>query len=306
MSEVEPVAPILKWAGGKRALIGKIEKFFPEISTHNSYHEPFLGGGAIFFSRTGQHKIHGYDLNEELINLYKVIEDSPRELVAELKSGRYINDREHFESIRAWDRNESWATIYDPIERASRIIFLNKTCFNGLYRVNSKGEFNVPFGNNKNFNLDDQENKIYAMSAFLNSKLPGGTKRATINQMGYRESLDPSINKFIKKGDLIYLDPPYEPISKTANFISYTHNVEPTDAFSLKELFTMAKRLVKDKGVTVVISNSGAKKAGDLARRHGFAQKFKDEEAVVVRRFVGASPKSRVPVSECLFISPHK
>jgi len=137
--------PFVKWVGGKRQLIKQFEQFFP--TEFDNYFEPFLGGGAVFFNLQKK-KSYLSDINEELINAYQVVKDSPEELIEFL--GTLTFTRNCFEEIRAWDRVRDALKKHTNIERAGRFIYLNRTCFNGLHRVNSRGEFNVPMGNYKN------------------------------------------------------------------------------------------------------------------------------------------------------------
>ncbi len=155
--------PFLKWAGGKRQLLPVIRHYMPE--KFKTYYEPFVGAGAVLFDlQPGQAVIN--DINEELINCYRVIKDSPQALLEDVRKHR--NEKEYFYAVRALDRSPEYKAL-SPVERASRIIYLNKSCYNGLFRVNSKGEFNTPFGKYKNPQYV-QEETILAVSRFLNSK----------------------------------------------------------------------------------------------------------------------------------------
>ncbi|HEY9714476.1 MAG TPA: Dam family site-specific DNA-(adenine-N6)-methyltransferase, partial [Chroococcales cyanobacterium] len=177
--------PFLKWAGGKSQLLPTFVRYFPK--KFNRYHEPFLGGGAVFFhlaSRIPQMRATISDGNEELINCYKMIRDYPYEVLEALKLHR--NDKHHFYKIRAQDT----ARLSNP-ERAARLVFLNKTCFNGLYRVNRSGQFNVPFGKYKNPKFVDEKN-IFAVSDILT--------HADILHSPFETILQRA-----KKGDFVYL-----------------------------------------------------------------------------------------------------
>ena len=145
-SEKENIAfikaqPFVKWVGGKRQLIEQFHDLFPEPTEFNNYFEPFLGGGAVYFNLQKK-KSYLSDMNAELINVYQVIKSEPKKLIKYLKSIEH--SKEKFLEIRAWDRVADWEKQYSTIERAARFIYLNRTCFNGLHRVNSRGEFNVP------------------------------------------------------------------------------------------------------------------------------------------------------------------
>lgn len=197
------VRPFLKWAGGKRQLLPTIEKCLPK--KYNTYYEPFVGGGALLFALQPKKAVIN-DSNSELINCYIVIRDSLDELIGDLK--RHENEKNYYYAIRDWDRDEKF-TQKTPVERASRIIFLNKTCYNGLFRVNSQGQFNVPFGSYKNPNILDVA-VLKAVSKYLNEN-----KIQILNQ-DFHQAV-----KNAKSGDFVYFDPPYDPISDTASFTGY-------------------------------------------------------------------------------------
>ena len=161
----EETYPLVKWVGGKRQLMFELLKNMPE--NYNRYFEPFIGGGALFFELQPQ---NGYisDMNEELINLYSVVRDDVYELIEDL--GKHEVSKEYFLEIRNIDRTEKYAEL-SSIERASRFIYLNRTCFNGMYRVNSQGQFNVPFGNYKNPRIVDDENLINCSKLLKNTEI---------------------------------------------------------------------------------------------------------------------------------------
>jgi DNA adenine methylase len=198
------VQPFLKWAGGKRQLLTEIRKYIPK--KFSNYFEPFIGGGAVLFDLQPKQAFVN-DANGELINLYNVIKTSPDELIKAAR--KHSNTEEYFYQLRSQDRNKSFANL-PPVERASRIIFLNKTCYNGLFRVNSQGQFNVPFGNYANPVIVD-EVVIRAVSRYLNE--------AQIDLMNC-DFEDAVVGA--KKGDFVYLDPPYDPISDTSSFTGYS------------------------------------------------------------------------------------
>ena len=194
--------PIVKWVGGKRQLLGALKANLPK--KYNRYFEPFIGGGALFFELGPKNAVIN-DYNEELINLYRVIQQKPHQLIADLK--KHINDKEYYYQIRALDRDESYDRLSD-VERASRFVYLNKTAYNGLWRVNKKGQHNVPFGRYKNPTICDEETILQAHEIL---------KHTTI-LCGDFEQVKP----MIEPGDFVYFDPPYVPLSATANFTSYT------------------------------------------------------------------------------------
>src|SRR3989449_5936618 len=203
------VAPFVKWAGGKTSLLPHL---FPHVPLRlSNYFEPFLGGGALFFgicSRMTSFNAHLSDTNNELVNAYSVIKESPEELIRLLSSFQREYDSEVDKSA-CFYRKREWRPT-DPIESAARLIFLNKTCYNGLYRVNSKGEFNVPFGRYKKPRIINSES-IRAVSRALRDT------NADLRSADYRTSLSTC-----GKGDFVYLDPPYQPQSKTSSFTDYT------------------------------------------------------------------------------------
>ena len=200
--------PFVKWAGGKRQLIPILNENLPK--TMGTYFEPFLGGGALLFhilkERNGQ-KCGISDLNSDLVLAYTTIRDKPELLIESLKNHtkHYQKDsKSYYYSIR--ENNPKSA-----VEKTSRLIFLNRTCFNGLYRVNSKGKFNVPLGRYTNPNIVNEEN-IHSVSQTLQSR------KISIKCRDFEAVLDDA-----KKGDLVYFDPPYQPVSSSANFTSYTN-----------------------------------------------------------------------------------
>lgn len=231
--------PILKWPGGKRTLTSTLIPLFPE--TTGSYHEPFIGGGALFF--TGSFKnSHLSDINWELINLYNVVKDNLAELIVELGTNKYENTLERFLEIRALDRDETFEVL-SPVEKAARTLYLNKTCFNGLYRVNKKGQFNAHFGHYANPTILDVPALIAAHELLSNNAV-------SIKQQSYVDAVDN-----VEAGDLVYLDPPYIPLNPVASFTSYSK-----DRFGLSDQENLAKVMAEldDRGAFVICSNSGA------------------------------------------------
>ena len=194
--------PFLKWAGGKRQLISEIYPRIPLIE--GRYIEPFMGAAAIFF-RISPHNSWLNDINEELVNCFRTVRDEVDQLIKVLSGYRY--EREFYYKIRGLDRQEGGLSKLDKIERAARFIFLNRTGFNGLYRVNSKGQFNVPFGRYQNPDIVIKEKLLACHRLMQNTK---------ITQMHFREVLSK-----VKRGDFVYLDPPYLPLSKSSNFTGY-------------------------------------------------------------------------------------
>ena len=233
------VAPFLKWVGGKRQLMPTIVEHLPENIKDYKYIEPFIGGGAVLFNLQPKNAIIN-DFNEELINVYQVIKNNLDELIIDLK--KHKNEADYFYSIRSLDRNSEFKKL-TAVKRASRIIFLNKTCFNGLYRVNNAGEFNSPFGRYKNPNIVN-EPTLKAVNKFLNNN------NIEINSGDYSEIL-----KQADKKCFVYLDPPYHPISESSNFTGYVQG--GWNIYDQIDLKTACDELHK-RGVKFLLSNSSA------------------------------------------------
>lgn len=233
--------PVIKWVGGKRQLLTEIKKHMP--LQFNTYFEPFIGGGALFFDLKLE-KSFINDYNKELTNLYQIIKTKPKELIKDLKI--HQNTSEYYYEIRALDRDEKYKKL-SKIKKASRFIFLNKTGFNGLYRVNKSGQNNVPYGRYINPNYIDEDN-ILACSEFLQS--------ATISSGDFE-----GIKEHVKKGDFVYFDPPYVPLNETSSFTGYTDKGFDEDMqFRLKELCDYIDSI----GAYFMLSNSYTKYIEDL------------------------------------------
>lgn len=270
---LDRVGPFLKWAGGKSQLIASFEEFFPE--SINRYFEPFTGGGAVFFHLRN---LHGdffaelSDMNSELVNCYTVIRDNVSPLLKDLQ--KHENTEEYFYKIRAQD-----TSLLNDIERASRLIFLNKTCFNGLYRVNSKGNFNVPFGFYKNPSTRN-EPLLRACSEAL--------KNTNIVHRPFEDIL-----KKARKGDFIYFDPPYHPLSSTSNFTSYTKN-----SFSAEDQERLADTFIEldRRGCKLMLSNSDCPFIRDLYSEFRV-------ETVYAMRAINCKASGRGKISEVLVLN---
>ncbi|MFM6189433.1 DNA adenine methylase, partial [Planktothrix sp.] len=205
------VKPFLKWAGGKRQLLPEIRKYLPKNIGKTTYFEPFLGGGALLFELQPKTAIVN-DKNKELINCYQVIKDSVEELIQALQNHKQNHSEEYYYHLRQLDRFKKKYNQLSNIEKAARIIYLNKTCYNGLFRVNSHGYFNVPFGRYKNPNILD-EAVLRGVNDYLNQK------SVTFLNRDFAEAVETA-----KKGDFVYFDPPYDPVSNTASFTGYDIN----------------------------------------------------------------------------------
>lgn len=226
-------SPFLKWAGGKSQLLPQFQRFFPK--KFGRYYEPFLGGGAVFFSLAPRTATLS-DTNEELINAYQVVRNSVEELIAVLRR-RFSqkNDEENYYRIR----DEMDLSRLTDVERAARLIYLNKTCFNGLYRVNRSGRFNVPFGNYSNPKICDDVNLRRASTELAS---------ASLRVCDFEEAVFKA-----KRGDFVYFDPPYAPLSPTSSFTSYTKDdFGETEQRRLAHVF----RELDKRGVHVMLSNS--------------------------------------------------
>ncbi len=236
--------PFLKWAGGKRQLLPEIRKYLPE-EMNGTYYEPFIGAGAVLFDVQPSKAVIN-DINSELVNTYLTIRDHIEELLSDLR--KHENDSDYFYAIRDLDRKPIYEELTD-VERASRLIFLNKTCFNGLFRVNKKGQFNVPFGKYKNPNIVN-EDVVRAVHDYL------ANNEVTILNGDFADAVATA-----KKGDFVYIDPPYDPVSTTSSFTSYS-----LDGFGRDEQERL-RDLVVDldrRGCKVLLSNSATEYIKDL------------------------------------------
>lgn len=268
--EKQETYPIVKWVGGKRQLMFELLKNMPE--NYNRYFEPFIGGGALFFELQPDNAYIS-DMNEELINLYKVVRDNVDELITDLQ--KHDISKEYFMEIRNIDRTEEYEDWSD-VKKASRFIYLNRTCFNGMYRVNSKGEFNVPFGHYKNPRIVDENNLINCSNLL---------QRTEIKHADFSDIL-----KKVKKGDFVYFDPPYVPLSETSSFTSYTK-----DGFDIDMQFKL--RDVCDKldtmGVKFLLSNSDTKLVNELYENYNIKKVF-------ASRQINANADGRGKITEVL------
>lgn len=227
--------PFIKWVWWKRQLISQFEKLYP--LEFNNYFEPFLWWWAVFFNLQRDQSFLS-DVNEELINVYQIIKTKPRKLISFLESLEY--SKEKFLELRLWDRQEWGLKKYSTVERAGRFIYMNRTCFNGLYRVNSRWEFNVPFWTYSNPDYVQKENILNT------SKLLKKT-RAVIKLQSFEKVLDNA-----QKWDFVYFDPPYDVLSNSSNFTSYDSSWFWQDM--QKKLANVFRKLNK-KWVFVMLSN---------------------------------------------------
>jgi DNA adenine methylase len=266
VKNVGKATPFLKWAGGKSELLPEIEKRLPR--SFNTYWEPFIGGGALYFRISPASAVIS-DANEELVNCYQVVRDKVEELIEALR--RRSNSREYFLRIR---KVQPWQL--EPVERAARLIYLNKTCYNGLYRVNQKGEFNVPFGRYENPRICD-ESGLREASRIL--------QRAEIICRDFRHLLYKA-----QPGDFVYFDPPYSPLSKTSSFTGYSE--APFDHREQKALRQVFNALA-ERGCHVMLSNSDTEFTRKLYHRFSL-------QAVQASRAINCNADKRGKISELI------
>jgi DNA adenine methylase len=270
--------PFLKWAGGKQQLLTQFENYFPQ--EFNRYIEPFVGGGAVFFhlANTGKlpDQVYLFDNNKELINTYTVVRDKLDDLIKVLARHKAEHCKEYYYRIRALDRKD---VVLSDVEQAARTIYLNKTCYNGLYRVNRKGQFNVPLGSYTNPGIFD-ESMLKAASRALT--------KVALETRDFRTVVD-----FAQAGDFLYFDPPYDPVSKTASFTSYTAgSFRDEDQRNLAEVFSK----LSDKGCLCMLSNSDTPFIRDLYREFRI-------ETVYANRAINSDANGRGRIKEVVVLN---
>ncbi len=244
-------APFVKWAGGKSQLLPRIDAHIPQFT---KYFEPFLGGGALFFHLASRLQFAAYlsDANDELVNVYNAVKNDVEGLIALLKR----HEREYRKAPAEYYYRLRSAQSDGSMEAAGRFIALNKTCYNGLYRVNRSGAFNVPIGRYRNPTICDRE-QLRNASAALNYS------HARIVACDYKQAF-----RKAREGDFVYIDPPFNPLSTTAHFVDYTKNgFGERDQIELAQAF----RELDSKGCKVLLSNSDTKLVRDLYS--GFEQR---------------------------------
>lgn len=260
----EKIRPPLKWAGGKKQLLPQYAAMFPQ--DYRNYLEPMVGGGACLFYLRPQRAVI-VDSNQELINFYIVVRDRLESLLEDL--GRHVNEPDYYYSIRALD-----VATLTPVQRASRFLYLNKTGYNGLWRENRAGKHNVPFGRYKNPRYADRESLEQARRVLKNCLILHGDFSLALEHAG--------------AGDFVYLDPPYHPLSATANFTGYTLGSFPeSEQVRLAQVFME----LSDRGCLVMESNSDTPLIWDLYQ--GF-----NISTVSARRAINCRPERRGPVTE--------
>ena len=267
--------PFVKWAGGKRQILDKLKEYVP--TEYNTYYEPFVGGGALLFELAPKHAVIN-DLNQELMNTYKVLcdEEKFKKMCRVLNNYEANHSEEFYYEIRNKDRNKNTYNKLSDYTRAARTIYLNKACFNGLYRVNSKGEFNVPYGKKTKVNTYDGNNLITVSNYLTKNDIK-------ILNVDYKEAL-----KTAKKGDFVYIDPPYD--SDTTIFTNYTETGFNKD--SQRELASIFKEL-SDKGVFVMLSNYNTTLIQELYKDYHI-------HLIEAKRNINANAKKRGSVFEVI------
>lgn len=271
-----PLTPFIKWVGGKRQLLGNIDRILPR--KYNNYFEPFLGGGALFLHLT-PHTAVINDLNPELMNTWQVVKDDPESLMRLLKIHQEKNTKEYYLDIRLMDRDGRLKDM-SSVERAARFIYLNKTGFNGLWRVNARGENNVPYGRYKRPVIADP--RILSVSGYLNRN------QITLLHTDYQEA-----TKSVKKGDLVYFDPPYIPLTPTADFTSYT-----SSGFGIQEQQELRDTFAElsARGAFVILSNSNTK----LTRQLYDSVPNRHFRQVKAGRSINSNAAKRGPITELI------
>ena len=266
--------PFTKWTGGKRQLLGELRSYMPE--TFGRYFEPFVGGGALFFDLAPEKAVIN-DFNEELINAYRQIKNNPAELINLLIKHKENNSKDYYLELRSADRDGRISRM-TGVERAARILYMLRVDFNGLYRVNSKNQFNVPYGRYKNPKIVDVD-LLYQISEYLNEN------DVEILQTDFAEAV-----KDAQTGDFVYFDPPYIPLNETSSFTSYTH-----EGFSYEEQVRLRNTFkeLTERGVYAMLSNSSSPLVEEL---------YKDFNIYFVeaQRTNGAKSSSRGKISEII------
>ena len=293
---MEIVKPFVKWAGGKGSLISQLTNFYPfelKDGIINKYVEPFVGGGAVLIDILQKYNVksaYAFDINIDLINCYNVIKTNVEDLIEALKEKEenYFkletdNKQSYFYEIRKEYNSYRIDEQELNVKRASEFIFLNRTCFNGLYRVNKSGEFNVPFGKYKNPTICDAKNLRNLSKLFEN---------VTFQYGDYKES-----NKYIDNNTFVYFDPPYRPLTETASFTAYTENL-----FCDSEQIELAEFVdrMNQRGAKVVVSNSDPKNSNvddDFFDNIYSMHKIKRVEAT---RMINCNSAARGKINELL------
>jgi len=297
--------PFLKWAGGKSQLLSQFEQYYPEelkSGKIQKYVEPFLGGGAVFFDIVSKYKLEKaylFDINKELVLAYKVIQRNPEQLIDKLDiySEKYqgMNQeqrKQYFYEIRDKYNNELENInfnkySYEWISRAAQIMFLNKTCFNGLFRVNKKGHFNVPFGQYKNPRISDDQNILAVSNALKTVEIYTGIFQ--------------DCEKYIDNSTFVYFDPPYRPISQTSSFTSYSkHEFNDNNQVELGKFFELLDKRYKAK---LMLSNSDPSNIDSNDKFFDSLFKNYRIKKVLANRMINCNAEKRGQIKELLILN---
>ena len=265
--------PILKWIGGKRQLLSEITERLP--LHFERYFEPFFGGGAVLFSVAPAHAVIN-DLNGELMNLYSVVRDSPTQLIELLKT--YPNEEQFYYLMRDIDLDKTRFSALSPIEKAARTVYLNRTCYNGVFRVNRAGHFNVPYAGLKTPNIVREEEILLMHDYFASNDV---VMRCGDFEKAVQDA---------RPGDFVYFDPPYDPLPGQSSFVGYTEEHFPDS--SLRRLVSLCDELTM-RGVQVMISNSATQKVRDL-----FSSERYNIAVVKAKRSVNSKADQRGEIDE--------
>lgn len=273
MAKNKLVSPVVKWVGGKRQLLDEIVPLFPKRMT--TYCEPFLGGGAVLFCHQPKSAIVN-DLNGDLMLVYEVIRDDVEDLIEDLQ--RHENTSEYFYALRDLDRDKESYGAMSKVKRASRVIYLNKTCYNGLFRVNASGEFNSPFGHYKNPSIVNAP-VLRAVSKYLLEN----------NIELLSEDFETTLQR-VPRGGFVYLDPPYDPVSDTASFTGYNSGgFDRNEQIRLKECCD----ILTQRGVKFLLSNSATSFIKELYKDYTVA-------TVHAKRAINSDASKRGAIEEVL------
>ena len=266
--------PITKWVGGKRQLLNELNVFKPD--SFNTYFEPFVGGGAFLFNLAPEKAVIN-DFNEDLVNLYRIVKSDPENLLKILEKHAENNSKEYYLQLREVDRSDAIDKLSN-VEKAARILYMLKVDFNGLYRVNKKNQFNVPYGRYKNPNIANRENILSVSNYFNRSNieiLNGDFEKAVENA---------------KKDDFVYFDPPYVPLNPTSDFTSYTsEGFNISDQERLRDLFFS----LSANGVNVMLSNSDVDLVRDMYKNANI-------HSVQANRFINSKSDKRGKIGEVI------
>lgn len=268
------IKPFTKWIGGKRQLLNEIEKLLPD--SYNTYYEPFVGGGALFFHLQPKNAVIN-DMNSDLILSYKAIKEDLDNIVEELEHHKKHNSKDYFLNLRSYDRDERIESLSNT-QKAARIMYMLRVCFNGMYRVNSKNQFNVPYGKYKNPKIVD-EPLLENISEYLNSS----------NILILNEDFE-EVVKMCKSGDFVYFDPPYIPLNETSSFTHYTNEgFSYEDQLRLRRVFSELSK----KNVYCMLSNSYSQMTLELYKEFNIHE-------VKAKRSINSVASKRGKISEVI------